>query len=131
MPNSGGASWLDLGVTFLQSGLLFLLFQAPGVLRRPSAELDRIPVCSCSQLLPAVATPFDPVLFFGEDCVSSPSSPRLQYYTDMPCGLLGKLTVLVKASGSFQRHTDYSHKVTSVNEAVYFGCYLCKRITLK
>lgn len=82
MPNSGGASWLGLGVTFLQSGLLFLLFQAPRELRRPSAELDRIPLCSCSQLLPAVATPFDPVLFFGEDCVSSPSSPRLQYYTD-------------------------------------------------
>jgi hypothetical protein len=48
-----------------------------------------------------------------------------------PCGLLGKLIVLVKASGSFQRHTDYSHKVTSANKAVFFGLHLFKKITLK
>ena len=47
------------------------------------------------------------------------------------CGLLGKLIVLVKANGSFQRHTDYSHKVTSANKAVFFRFHLFKRITLK
>lgn len=131
MPNSGGASWLGLGVTFLQSGLLFLLFQAPRELRRPSAELDRIPLCSCSQLLPAVATPFDPVLFLVK--IVFPVLPLPAYNTTqtVPCGLLGKLILSVKASGSFQRHTEYSHKVTSGNKAVDFGCYLCKRITLK